>query len=114
MIVDAIINYLNNSDLGIPAFAEIPKQGVPEEFIIIEQTGSPQENQIDRSTIVTRSYAQSMERAADLAYDLDYIMMNDLLEMDLVSGVKRNTIANFTDLTTKQYRYQSVYVITHY
>ena len=114
MIVDVLIDYLNNSDLEAPVYAEIPKVGASDEFYVLEQTGSPKENQIDRSTIAIRSHARSMERAADLMYELDNIMMNGLIELDYVSGVRRNSIANFTDPTMKQYRYQGVYIVIHY
>ncbi len=114
MIIDVLTDYLNNADLDAPVYTEIPKAGIPDEYYVIEQTGSPQDNQIDKSTIAIRSYAQSMSRAADLAYEMDNIMMNSLKELAYVSGVRRNTIANFTDLSTKQYRYQGVYVVIHY
>lgn len=114
MILEEIIDYLNNSDLDAPAFGEIPKENCPEEFYIVELIGDPVVDQIETATIAIRSYAQNMKRAADLSYDVDNLMRYGLIELDYISGVKRNTIANWTDQSTKQYRYQGVYVVTHY
>ncbi len=110
-----IIEYLNRSDveLDAPTYGEIP-QDPPDEFYIVELTGGPQSNHINQSTIAIKSHAKSRARAADLAYDVDNVMLNSLPELDYVSGAKRNTIANFTDLSKKGYRYQGVYVVTHY
>ena len=119
MILDVIIDYLNNSNLDapaykIPAYAEVPKENIPEEYYVLELIGDPMVDHIPAATIAARSYARSMKRAADLAYDLDNILMNGLINLDYISGVKRNTIANYTDQSTKEYRYQGVYIITHY
>lgn len=114
MILEVIIDYLNSSDLDAPAYAEIPKRDCPEEFYIIELTGESVTDQLETATIVARSYGKNMKQAADLAYDLDNILRNGLVKLDYISGVKRNTVTNITDQSTKQYRYQGVYIITHY
>ena len=114
MILDVIIDYCNNSDLDAPAFAERPKQNCPDEYYILELIGEPKSDQIETATIAVRSHANNMKRAADLAYDIDNLLMNGIINLDYIAGVRRNTIANFTDQSTKEYRYQGVYVITHY
>ena len=108
-----IIEFLNEADLDAPAYGEIP-QDPPDEYYIVELTGGPQTNHINQSTIAIKSHASSRARAADLAYDVDNVMLNGLVTLDYVSGVHRNTIANFTDLSLKQYRYQGVYIVNHY
>lgn len=112
-IESVIIEYLNSADLDAPAFGEKP-QKAPEEFYTVELTGGGATDHINESTIVIQSYANSRARAADLAYDVDNVMQYGLIELDYVSKVHRNTVANFTDTATKKYRYQGVYVVTHY
>ncbi len=114
MILDVIIDYCNNSNLDAPAFAETPKQNCPDEYYIIELIGEPSVDQIETATIAVRSHARNMKRAADLSYDMDNLLMNGFIELDYIAGVKRNTIANFTVQNTKEYRFQGVYLITHY
>jgi hypothetical protein len=42
------------------------------------------------------------------------VAMADLITLDSVSGVSLNSDYNFTDSTTKEYRYQAVFLVTHY
>lgn len=114
MIIEKLIELFNGSDLDAPAFSEIPKDHVPEEYYVIELIGDPMKNKIETATVVIRSYAKSMVRASDLAYDADNFMLNGAIMDDVISGITRNTIANVTDQSTKKYRYQGVYIITHY
>ena len=40
--------------------------------------------------------------------------VDSLIELNEIASVTLNTDYNFTDTTTKQYRYQAVYDIKHY
>ena len=40
--------------------------------------------------------------------------VDSLIELNEIASVKLNTDYNFTDTTTKKYRYQAVYDIKHY
>lgn len=114
MLEEILYNFLNNGvDLDAPTYTMIP-QDPPEEFYVFEITGSSSIDHINSSTIAIRSHAQSLKRAADLAYDVDNAMMYALGRLDHICGVRRNSIFNFTDQDTRTYRYQAVYVITHY
>jgi transcriptional regulator NrdR family protein len=92
---------------------EIPEDP-PMEFYILENTGQSMRDHVRTTTMAVQSYAQSMERAADLAYEIDEVILETLQELDDVAGVRLNSLYNFTDQSTKQYRYQGVYVVTHY
>lgn len=113
MIESTILSFLNNAGLDAPLYMEIP-ENPPEEFYILENTGQSMRDHVRTTTMAVQSYAQSMERAADLAYEIDEIILETLQELDDVAGVRLNSLYNFTDQSTKQYRYQGVYIITHY
>lgn len=113
MLEEILFNFLNNVELDAPTYTMIPKNP-PEEFYVLERTGGGISDHINSTTVAIRSNAQSLERAADLMYDLDNVMRNALPSLDYICGVRRNSIANFTDPQTKAYRYQGVYVISHY
>lgn len=113
MFESTILNFLYESGLDAPVYMEIPETP-PEEFYILENTGQSMTDHVRTTTLAVQSYAQSMERAADLAYEIDAVILDTLPELDDVAGVRLNSIYNFTDQSTKQYRYQGVYVITHY
>lgn len=114
MIESIIISFLNNeTELSAPVYTEVPKDE-PAEFFVIENTGTALRNHIQSTTLAIRSHAQSLERAADLLYQADAVLTDELIKLDEISGIRRNSIYNFTDPGTKKYRYQGVYIITHY
>ena len=113
MIESTILSFLDNAGLDAPLYMEIP-ENPPEEFYILENTGQSIRDHVRTTTMAVQSYAQSMERAADLAYEIDEVILETLQVLDDVAGVRLNSLYNFTDQSTKQYRYQGVYVITHY
>lgn len=113
MIESTILSFLSETELDAPIYMEIPSRP-PEEFYVMENTGQRMTDHVRTTTLAVQSYAQSLERAADLAYDIDQVILNRLVELDEVAGVRVNSVHNFTDPSTKQYRYQGVYVVTHY
>jgi hypothetical protein len=114
MIEVTILNYLNSDNrLSAPAFMEIPKTK-PSKFFILEKTGSTLENHIYSSTFTIQSYADTMYNAALMNEEVVDVMLNGLITEGDIAKVDLNTDYNFTDTTTKQYRYQAVFDIVHY
>lgn len=116
MIEKILIDYLN-SELTVEAYAERPETP-SEKYILIEKTGSSVDNMITTSTIAIQSISDlmqggSMLDAMDLNEDVKEVMEN-LIELDSIVMVKLNSDYNYTDDSTKEYRYQAVYQITHY
>ena len=113
MIETIVIDYLKGkTSAGNNVDAEIPEER-SDTCIVVEKTGSMTENHITTSTIAVQSYGKHMLDAIRLNEEVKEIM-EQLPELDKVSSCKLNSDYNFTDQTTKQYRYQAVYVITHY
>lgn len=108
MIEEIIIEYMNRT-LEAPVYAEMPEEK-PEEFVLVEKTGSSRKNYLDFATIVLQSYAESMHRAAALNEKVK-AAMDDIISYEQISKSKLNSDYNFTDTETKQYRYQAVYEI---
>lgn len=113
MIESTVLSFLSEADLDAPIYMEVPAKP-PEEFYILEVTGQRMTDHVRTTTMAVQSYAKSLERAADLMYEIDEVMLYRLTELDEVAGIRVNSVHNFTDPTAKQYRYQGVYVITHY
>lgn len=112
MIEKIILDYLN-TELNVPCYMEIPEEK-PNSFVIIQKTGSGVENFIYSSIFAFQSYAQSLFEAATLNEAVKLAMDNAPAELASVSRSKLNSDYNFTDTTTKEYRYQAVYDIVHY
>lgn len=113
MIEETLINFLNYH-MSAPAYTDKPKKDIPDEYYVFEKTGGSFEDHIHKSTIALQSYAQSRYRAAQLIEDANAAMIYELIKLDDISGVEMSGSGSFTDTTTKQHRYQSVFVITHY
>lgn len=111
MIETIIFEYLG-ANLDEPVYMERPEEA-PESFVLIEKTGSQQSNHITTSTFAFQSYAPSLYKAVVLNEKVKSIM----LEAITLAEISRSTLNgdyNFTDTSTKEYRYQSVFDITHY
>jgi hypothetical protein len=112
MIEEILRNYLGDS-LSAPVYLEIPKD-YPSRFYVIEKTGGAQVNHIKSATVAIKSYGESMYDAANMNEELKDAMLYGLAELAQIASVRLNSDYNFTDTTTKQYRYQAVFDIRHY
>lgn len=110
MIEKIITDYLN-SVLSVPAYPEKPEKP-PERYVLIEKTGSSQENFITTATVALQSYAESLFLASTLNEEVKKAMDN-IVVLDEIGKSKLNSDYNFTDTTKKKYRYQAVYDLTY-
>jgi hypothetical protein len=113
MIEEALISYLSGrTSAGAAVYAEIPRNPSAK-YIIVEKTGSMTEDRVTTYTVAIKSYASSMIDAASLNEEV-----KDLMKLapylDDISSCKLNSDYNFTDPTSKQYRYQAVFQITYF
>lgn len=111
MIEETILNYLK-SELEVPAGMEVPAEP-PGRFVVVEKTGSSRTDHICRAVIAVQSYGESLLEAARLNERAKQVM-EGLDELDEIAAVRLNTDCNFTDPSTKRYRYQAVFDVTHY
>ncbi len=109
MIEIVIMDHLKiNLDSKIGIGLERPIT-TPDSFIIFEKTSSGEDNQIHSATFAFQSYSKkSLYEAAKLNEDLKAIIKK-MDELPSVLSVKLNTDYNFTDTSTKEYRYQAVF-----
>lgn len=106
MIELMIKNYLDNT-LSVPAYLEEPR-GKPNRYVLIDKTGSSEDNKIKRATVALQSYGESMYEAAKLNEEVK-VLLDNIIYFEDISKAKINSDYNFTDTTTKRYRYQAVY-----
>lgn len=111
MIELVIKNYLDGH-LNVPSFFEFPMHKV-EQFIVIEKIRSLKQNRLKSSTFVFQSNATSMYDAALLNEQIKDII-EQMIELDVISRISLDSDYNFTDTEMKLYRYQAVFDITHY
>lgn len=111
MIEEIILKYLLKS-MSVPVYMEIP-ESPPEKFVILEKTGGGSANYICSATLAIKSYGKTLYEAAELNEQVK-IVMEDITDLNEIVSVKLNNDYNFTDTSSKEYRYQAVYDIIHY
>lgn len=110
MIAKTLLDYLGH-ELDVPVVMEAPEQTTG--YVLIDQTGSSRTNHIITTTFAIQSYGSSLYNAM-LLNDAVKDAMVGFAELNEITSVELETDYNFTNTATKQYRWQAVYLITHY
>lgn len=111
MIEKIVLNYLKDT-LPVQAYMEEEPE-MPEEYVLIEKTGSGEENFIKEAQIVIQSYSTSLYGAAMLNEEVKE-KMKRIIVLDDITRCELNSDYEYTDTSRKKYRYQAVFDITHY
>lgn len=114
MIIEQKIYDFLTMQSDIPVYFEFPEKDAPDEFFLVEKTGSTFAEHISSSTIAIKTYAGRMFRASVLNDFLKHIMIYRLIQEDEIISIKLNSDYNFTDTSEKRYRYQAVFDVRHY
>ena len=114
MIEETLYDFLS-AKMSAPVYTEIPKSA-PLKFYLIEKTGGSETNFVKRATVAIQSYGTSLYEAASMSETLKETILaaNGLVTLDNIVSVRLSSDYNFTDTTTKRYRYQAVFEIVHY
>ena len=110
MIEMTICNYLSTK-LDCQVLPEKPKRPFGR-MVFVERTGG-NGRFIRNTTIAIQSYGTSMYEAAELNEEV-IRAMESIWELNEIVKVDLNQNYNFTDTTTKEYRYQAVFDVKHY
>lgn len=111
MIETIIKNHLD-LELEVGIFLEKPSSTV-ESYVVLEKTSSGKRNHLPTAVFAFQSYAKSLYAAAELNEKVKNAVEN-LIGLDEIRGIRLNSDYNFTDITTKEYRYQAIFDIGHY
>lgn len=93
---------------------------VPEDFpadaalVVVSRLGERRENHLRRARLAVQSYGRSLLDAAARCEAAERALYALPAEDAGVSSCRVETSYNFTDETTKRYRYQSVVHVTYY
>ena len=109
MIEKTILDYLKDKKFEV--FMERPPVP-PEEYVLLEKTGSRRSDMITTTTFAIQSYAPTLFKASELNEEVKDAMD----EADSLTSVSASELVsdyNYTNTASKQYRYQAVYEVTH-
>lgn len=113
MIETVILNHLKTELETDHVYMEVPRDNLPDYFVVVEKTGGERTDHIWQSSIAVQSYGPSLLAAATLN-DSVKAAMDSLIDEKEITKAAYDSDYNFTDTDTKRYRYQCVYDITHY
>lgn len=111
MIESIVRDYLLTA-LSVPVFIDVPSDP-PGSYVVIERTGGGMEEHIRNAMVAIQSYGETRLQAATL-HEQILAEMQDLIELNNVSACTLNAEYDFTDTSTKRYRYQCVFDIVYY
>jgi len=110
MVEKIMLDYLS-ANLTVPVFMEEPTEDLTA-YVLIEKTGSSEQDHIPTAILAIKSYGASLYDAATLN-DIVKPVVKSAIELDTISSVRLNSDYDFTDTTTKKYRYQALFVVTY-
>lgn len=114
MIEETLYTYLSaNGVLDAPIYTEIP-QNPPLIFYTMEKTGSSLTNHVYSSTFAIQSHADTLYHAASMNEEIKNVMLDDAIALNEVASIRLNSDYNYTDTTSKKYRYQAIFDVIHY
>ena len=111
MIEILLYNFLKRK-LDVNVYAE--KNGkLPSSFVLFERIAGGEKDHIRTASFAIQSYAPALLEAAKLNEKLKKVMEEFPQEKEIGSCYLEADY-NFTDTTTKHYRYQAVYNVIYY
>ncbi len=105
-----LIEYLSK-ELGVNVYGQ-EEDAEDGSYVVIEKLGSYVENFTRHATIALKSYGTTLLESAELNEKVKNAM-DDVIKKPEISCSKLNSDYNFTDTTTKKYRYQAVYDLVY-
>lgn len=116
IIEEKIVSHLLNSNIdgiGEDVYCERPLVP-PDAYILIERTAGNESNFLRTAMVAVQSISsQSLQAAAEINEAVLDAMETFREETENVFGCALNSNYNFTDITTKEYRYQAVFDIRY-
>lgn len=105
-----LVEYLTK-ELGINVYGQ-EEDASEDSYIVVEKLGSYVENFSRHATIALKSYGATLLDSAKLNERVKRAM-DDIIKKPEISKSKLNSDYNYTDTTTKKYRYQAIYDLTY-
>lgn len=105
-----LVEYLTK-ELGVNVYGQ-EEDASENTFVVVEKLGSYVENYCRHATIALKSYGATLLDSAKLNERVKNAMDN-IIKKPEISYSKLNSDYNYTDTTTKKYRYQAIYDLVY-
>ena len=111
MIETTVRDYLSEQ-LPVPVFLERPETP-PECYVLLEKLSATEREGIGKASFAMQSVSGSLYAAAQLS-GMVRAAMAQAVVLPEISRASLDNEYNFTDPTTRTYRYQAVFELTYY
>ena len=111
-MIEAIIRNYLIGQLDVPVYIDVPAEP-PGSYVVIQRTGGGKVEHIRNARFAIQSYGDSRLEAATL-HERVLDVLPDIADGELVSACDVVSEYDFTDTTTKKYRYQAYFEIIYY
>lgn len=112
MIIEKEIRDYLLDKISADVYLEQPKEK-PSSYVLIEKTGGKISEFLRSGTIAIQSYAPSLYEASKLNEDV-IKAMTEIIAINNITSCTLNSDYNYTNQTTKQYRYQAIFNLIYY
>lgn len=112
MVETALRAYLADV-VDVPVYLDTPPTHGPS-YVTIERVGSGRSDRLTTYRMAIQSYGSSKAEAAALNEAVKEAMLTDVVYMDDIGGIRLDSDYDYTDTSTKSYRYQAVYEVVYY
>ena len=112
MVETAVQEYLADA-LAVPVYLDTPPDPA-DEYVSIERVGSSRSNMINTYRLAVQSYGARKFTAAELNENVKRAMLSGLSDLEEFGGVYLESDYDYTDTSTKRYRYQAVFNVVYY
>ena len=112
MIEKIVYDFLKSQEMNV-YFEESDRPESVNEYLVISKTSSGGGEFLRNSTIVIKSYSESLYLASMLN-DRVKDLMKQIVMFDEITKCILNSDYEYTDTAKKKYRYQAVFDIYHY
>lgn len=115
VIEATIIAYLTeHDDVSYPVYGDTPPGDTPSSYHLVQKTGNSAHDHLHTAQIVIQSVTTESKLTAAAMNETVVSAMADFAASESsVSACRLNSDYDFTDTTTKRYRYQAVFDVTY-
>lgn len=116
VVIEAlIIAYLTeHAGISYPVYGDMPPGDDPKRYYLVDKTGNSVSDHLHTAQITVQSVSSVSKGEAAEMNEAALKAMMGLVSLGEVSACRLNSDYDYTDTSTKRYRFQAVYDVTYY
>lgn len=99
--------------VDVPVYLDTPPDH-GHNYVTIERVGSGRDDRLNTYRMAIQSYGSTKAEAAALNEQVKEAMLTDVVNRADIGGIRLDSDYDYTDTSTKAYRYQAVFEVVYY